>query len=252
MTPKHNPSRFTTVLRVLALILVLSAMSYALYFWNSIKTPQLNVLHAGAHGAQTIYIGHVDTADLSDVPRKPVPLNKVSKNMVNAIMAAEDHYFYKHHGIDAVGILRATIDNLKQFSFVEGASTITQQLAKNLYLDPNERSARRKLTQLVLAWKLEDRYTKDQIMEAYLNEIYFGSGAYGIESAAEIYFHKKAQDLTVAESAFLAGIVKAPSVLGDSKNHVQARARQRDVIDNMLEYGYINQGEFIAAEEQTH
>ncbi|MFX8489311.1 biosynthetic peptidoglycan transglycosylase, partial [Acinetobacter baumannii] len=84
----------------------------------------------GAHGALTIYIGHVDTADASDIPRKPVPLSQVSKNMVNAIMAAEDHYFYKHHGIDAIGILRATIDNLKKWRFVEGASTITQQLAK--------------------------------------------------------------------------------------------------------------------------
>ena len=250
MSPGRK-SKFTTVLTTISLATLFVIVAYGAYFWCSVPEPKLNVLHAGPKGAQTIYIGHVDTADASDVPRKPVALKQVSINMINAIMAAEDHYFYKHHGIDAIGILRATKDNLQSQSFVEGASTITQQLAKNLYLDPNERSVKRKLKQLVLAWKLEDHYTKNEILEAYLNEIYFGSGSYGIESAAETYFHKKASALTVAEAAFLAGIVKAPSVLGDPKYKVQARGRQRDVIDNMLEYGYINQQQFIEAEQKT-
>jgi len=172
---------------------------------------------------------------------KPISLNKVSPYMIQAVLAAEDHRFYEHHGIDILGLARANVDNLKAGHMVEGGSTITQQLAKNVFLDWRDRSALRKMKEWVLAIELERRYSKEQILEAYLNCVYFGSGAYGIENAARIYFGVHASKLTIAQCAFLAALLKAPSDLGMPSNREEAFARQQSILNNMVQYGFITE-----------
>jgi penicillin-binding protein 2A len=157
-----------------------------------------------------------------------------------AVLAAEDHRYYEHHGIDSLGILRATIDNIRAGKMIEGASTITQQLAKITFLNQDEKTAKRKLRQMVLAWELEEDYSKERILEAYLNTVYFGRGAYGIENAAQEYFGVHASQLSIAQSAFLAGLIKAPSFLGNKAHLKDAISRQRQVIENMEECNFIS------------
>lgn len=200
----------------------------------------------------------VPRADLSAIEVKSQPdshssvkLEKMSKWMQLAILAAEDHRFYEHHGIDSLGLIRAGIDNVRAGHMVEGASTITQQLAKIGFLDQEERTARRKFSQLILAVELEDKYTKDQILEAYLNTIYFGRGAYGIESASKTYFGVPASGLSIEQSAFLAGLVRAPSILGRKENLKDAKTRQRQVIQAMREYGYVSREQGMQADREV-
>ncbi|MBX9879866.1 MAG: transglycosylase domain-containing protein [Candidatus Obscuribacterales bacterium] len=178
-------------------------------------------------------------------------LEKISKWMQLAVLAAEDHRFYEHRGIDSLGLIRAGIDNIKAGNMIEGASTISQQLAKIGFLDQEERTARRKFSQLILAVELEDRYTKKQILEAYLNTIYFGRGAYGIEAASKSYFGVPAANLSIAQSAFLAGLIRSPSILSLKENLPAARARQHQVIRMMTEYGYINKEQATQANREV-
>ncbi|HEY9787090.1 MAG TPA: PBP1A family penicillin-binding protein, partial [Candidatus Obscuribacterales bacterium] len=172
--------------------------------------------------------------------RAPVPLDRISKHMKEAIIASEDRNFHHHPGIDASGIARALIANIKAGQVVEGGSTITQQLVKSLYLDAQDRSLVRKALEALMALEVDTYYSKDKILETYLNHIYFGSGAYGIERAAITYFNKHASQLNISESAFLAGLVKAPSELGRASNRVRALERQREVLDAMVEAGFID------------
>jgi membrane peptidoglycan carboxypeptidase len=191
----------------------------------------------------------------SDLPKeeqsRPVSLKNVSPYMVLALLAAEDHHFYEHNGVDPVGLARATADNLKAGHMIEGGSTITQQLVKNVFLDWRDRSALRKIKEWMLAWELERRYSKQAILESYLNCVYFGNGAYGIERAANIYFGVSARQLTIPQSAFLAALLKAPSDLGVASNEAQAFARQRLILQNMLQYGYITSDQERLAQIQA-
>lgn len=191
----------------------------------------------------------VPAQSVKDAQGISVPLSQVSSSMKFAILAAEDHRFYEHQGVDLIGLTRAMTANLKAHHMVAGGSTITQQLAKVMFLDQNDRTAQRKLRQVILSVELEDKYPKDQILEAYLNTIYFGRGAYGIEDAARKYFGVHASQLTPGESAFLAGVVKAPSILGDPSHLPEAITRQHQVIENMREYGYITPRQAAVAEE---
>ena len=175
----------------------------------------------------------------ADRDREPVPLSKISKNMREALVSAEDHHFYEHHGIDFLGVARAFKKNREAGRIVEGGSTITQQLVRNLYLDKNDRSYTRKIKEVYLSWDAENRFSKNKIMETYLNEIYFGGGVYGIERAANTYFNKHASQLSVGEAAFLAGLIKSPSVFGDPAHRDLAIKRQHEVLNKMAEYGYI-------------
>lgn len=179
---------------------------------------------------------------VSQENRIPVPLESISPYMQDAVIAIEDSRFYQHHGIDPVGVARALYRNILAGRVVEGGSTITQQLAKNLYLDPR-RTAGRKLEELFLAIQLERKYTKREILEMYLNQIYFGQGAYGVEVAARTYFNKPARDLGLAESAMLAGIPRAPSINNPVSNFEAAKARQAAVLDRMAELGMISREE---------
>jgi len=162
--------------------------------------------------------------------------------LVKAFLATEDRRYYEHGGVDFRGTLRALLANLKSGGRAEGGSTITQQLARNLFLD-FEKTYTRKAREAMLAFWLEGRYSKDEILSLYLNRIYFGAGAYGVERAAETYFSKSARDVTLAEAAMLAGLPKSPSTLAPTLNPLGARDRAGDVIANLRETGDITEFE---------
>jgi penicillin-binding protein 1A len=178
--------------------------------------------------------------------REPVPLNVMPDDLKEAILATEDNLFYEHPGVDLKGILRAIIRNIQAGEYVEGASTITQQLAKTLFLTPRK-SIMRKLKEAFLALQIERRYTKDEILELYLNQVYFGSGAYGVEAAAQIFFGKPVQDLTLAECALIAGMPKSPSRYSPLINPSLALKRRAVVLQQMSRTGLITPQELQAA-----
>ncbi|MEZ5918214.1 MAG: transglycosylase domain-containing protein, partial [Parvularculaceae bacterium] len=167
-----------------------------------------------------------------------VPVGELPPFLIKAFLSTEDRRYYQHRGVDLRGIARAFVTNLKSGGVREGGSTITQQLARNLFLTP-EQSYTRKAKEALLALWLEGRYSKDEILSLYLNRIYLGAGAYGIESAAKTYFGKSARDVTLGEAAMLAGLPKAPSTLAPTLNPEGAQDRAFDVIDNLQETGEI-------------
>ena len=173
-----------------------------------------------------------------DEHRRDVPLEEMSPHLRAAVVAVEDHRFYRHPGIDALGIARAMERNLTRSS-VEGASTLTQQLARTLFLS-NDRTYTRKAKEAVLALMIEQQLTKDQILEMYLNRVYLGAGTYGAEGMSRRLFGKRSKDLTLAEAALLAGLPKAPSALSPWTNFEGARARSRVVLSRMREEGVIS------------
>ena len=183
---------------------------------------------------------HVSTV-YADRDSIPVPFSKMSIHMRHAAIAAEDHHFYEHHGVDPLGISRAILTNVKAGRLRQGGSTITQQLVRNLYLDPKDRSMKRKVLEALLSFDVEINNSKNRILETYLNDIYFGRGVYGIERAAGTYFNKHASALTVGESAFLAGLIRAPSRMSDPKYLADAIDRQHQVLDAMAEQEFITQ-----------
>jgi penicillin-binding protein 1A len=174
--------------------------------------------------------------------RMPVKIAKIPKDLQNAFIAVEDARFYEHAGIDPRGILRALWANISGGEVSEGGSTITQQLAKNAYLTP-ERTIKRKIQEMFLALQLEREYTKQEILEFYLNQIYFGQGAYGVEAAAKTYFGKDVSALTLNECAMLAGIPKSPNYYSPFNNLEAARARRATVLEQMAKYHYISDSE---------
>ncbi|KKM09195.1 penicillin-binding protein [Clostridiales bacterium PH28_bin88] len=171
--------------------------------------------------------------------RIPVPLRDIPEDLRNAVVAVEDARFYRHYGVDPIGILRATMKNLLAGEVVEGGSTITQQLAKNLYLTPR-RTLTRKLQEIYLAIKLERTYTKDEILEMYLNQIYFGEGAYGVEVASRTYFGKSVRELDISESTLLAGLPRAPSRYSPFTDLEAALGRRKVVLRRMVEQGMLS------------
>ncbi|MGD9827755.1 MAG: transglycosylase domain-containing protein [Hyphomicrobiaceae bacterium] len=175
-----------------------------------------------------------------------VPLDLMPRQLVEAVVATEDRRFFQHWGLDPRGLLRAFFTNLRAGRYMQGGSTITQQLAKNLFLHSN-RTLGRKIDELLLALWLELRLSKRDILEVYLNRVYFGSGAYGVESAARTYFGKPATKLTLAESALLAGMLKAPSRYSPSAKPGLARARARVVLANMHAAGFISKPQLRTA-----
>lgn len=178
--------------------------------------------------------------------RIPVSIAKIPPHLQNAFIAVEDARFYQHFGIDFRGILRAIWSNLRNQEITEGGSTITQQLAKNAFLS-QDRTLKRKLQELFLALQIERQYTKQEILELYLNQIYFGQGAYGVQAAATTYFGKNVQDLTLAECSILAGIPKSPNYYSPLNNPKAAQARQTVVLDQMVKYGYLSTADAAAA-----
>src|ERR1700743_1560487 len=178
-----------------------------------------------------------------------LPIQAVPKLVVNAFLAAEDKNFYEHGGIDYSGMARAAVvyaENYGSNRRPQGPSTITQQVAKNFFLT-NEVSFSRKIKEALLAMRLERTYSKDKILELYLNEIYLGFGAYGIAAASLFYFDKSVNELTVAEASFLAALPKAPGTLNPVRNRDRAIERRNYVVDRLLENGWIKPAEADAA-----
>ena len=171
-----------------------------------------------------------------------VPLDLLPRYVSDAVIATEDQRFYDHHGVDPFGMVRAAITNLREGRTVQGGSTLTQQLAKNLYLS-HDRTFARKLEEFTLALWLESRLTKADILELYLNRVYLGSGAYGIDAAARRYFRKPARNLSLSEAAMIAGLLKAPSKYSPLSNPGLARTRARLVLSQMQEAGFITEAE---------
>lgn len=170
--------------------------------------------------------------------RVPVKLDKIPKDLQNAFVAVEDARFYDHSGVDPRGILRAAWANITDRTVAEGGSTITQQLAKNAYLT-QDRTLKRKIQEVFLALQLERQYTKQEILELYLNQIYFGQGAYGVQAAAKTYFNKNVEELDLNECAMLAGIPKSPNYYSPLNNLAAAQERKATVLDQMEKYNYI-------------
>ena len=170
----------------------------------------------------------------------------ISPKMKHAIVAVEDKRFYEHRGVDVHGIVRAVWEDVRNKKVVEGGSTITQQFVKNTYLH-NQRSIGRKLKEAALAWQLKQRWSKDKILTAYLNTIYFGNGAYGIEQASRTYFHHKAKYMTWADAALLAGIPSDPTQFDPVANPKAARARREVVLHDLLDQGDIAYPDFVRA-----
>ncbi|MCG5481253.1 transglycosylase domain-containing protein [Sinorhizobium alkalisoli] len=177
-------------------------------------------------------------------------LEEMSPYIPQAVIAIEDRRFYWHFGVDPLGLARAMLTNLTSGRMVQGGSTLTQQLAKNLFLSP-ERTLERKVQEVLLALWLEHKYTKDQILTMYLNRVFFGSNAYGVEAAARRYFNKSARDVNLGEAAMLAGLLKAPSRLSPARDPEAAEERAQVVLGAMREEGYITDAEIKTAMSQT-
>ncbi len=181
---------------------------------------------------------------------RAVRLDELPGHVVRAFIAAEDKRFLEHQGVDWTAIIRASLENVRAGRTVQGGSTITQQLVKNLFLSPDQ-TLKRKAQEARLAVELESKLTKNEVLELYLNRIYMGAGAYGLDAAAEIYFGKAPEDLTIAESAMLAAFPKAPSRFASTASTPDARARQYYVLDRMAEDNIITTAQADSAKRQT-
>lgn len=179
-----------------------------------------------------------------------VSLTSLPTKYQQAVIAVEDHRFKEHGAIDLIAIGRALWVNVTNFELREGGSTITQQVAKNLYfIENNNNPINRKVAEIFMSFKLESIYSKDEILEIYVNTIYFGDGYYGIKEACNGYFDKEPQNMTLYEATMMAGIPNAPSVYAPTVNPELTRKRQKKVVDSMVEYGYLTQEEADAIHE---
>lgn len=178
--------------------------------------------------------------------REVVNLNQISPDLKRAVLAIEDSYFFSHHGINPSGIARAFLANMEEGETVEGGSTITMQLVKNLFLTP-ERTMSRKVAEAVLSLRLEQVFTKDQILEMYLNQVYWGHNTYGVETAAKSYFNKPASELNLAEASMMAGLIQAPEVFSPFVDYQKAKERQAIVLQRMRQIGWATDAEVAQA-----
>ena len=185
-------------------------------------------------------------AELYAEKRDPIQLSKIPDTLITALLTTEDRRFYQHKGINFKGILRAIVQNLRKGRYAQGGSTLTQQLAKTLFLSPRK-TMMRKLREAILALQLERRYTKDELLTLYLNQIYLGSGAYGVASAAQVYFDKAPTELTLAQCALIAGLPKSPSRYSPLVNPDLALKRRDVVLKQMVATGAITQAAYETA-----
>lgn len=243
---KSFPKNYLTLLiagflaSMIVFVLVLFIFSRELPSLDAIKNYEPRLV-------TTVYADNYEViAEFSTEKRFKIPVKNIPKHVRNAFIAAEDADFYNHSGISIKTIIRAFIKNLIAGRTVQGGSTITQQVTKSILLSP-EKTYTRKIKEVLLAVQIEKQITKDEILELYLNQIYLGGGAYGIEAAARSHFNKSAKDLTLAEGAILAGLPQAPSRYSPSTNPKAAKNRQRYVLDRMREEGMITLEEEQAA-----
>ncbi len=233
----HRSSFYVTGMAIVAVILIAGAV----FLYSVIQdTPPLTEYQPASAGP-VVYDRHgLEIGRLAEETRVHVSLDSVPEHLIHALIATEDRSFFRHRGVDLRGILRAGSRNVRALGIVEGASTITQQLARTLYLS-RERTLRRKISEIVLAVQMERRYSKNQIIEMYLNEVYFGAGAYGIEAASQRYFEKSVSDLELHESALLVGLLRAPSQINPFRNPAAARSNRQRVLSNMIHAGFLTE-----------
>jgi len=223
------------------LLLIVGGLAF---FYYSHRLPDFAPLRERNQNAYSIIYSEEDEVIgkfLMD-NRIPIPYERIPKPMVNAFIAAEDADFFKHKGVDYRGILRALLKNFLAVRIVQGGSTITQQVTKTFFLTP-KRSLSRKMKEVAYAFGLEQNLSKEEILTLYLNNIYLGNGAYGVEAAADSYFNKRVEQLNLAETAMLAGLVKAPSRYSPVNNLKRAKERQAYVLTRMTELGFISSGQ---------
>jgi penicillin-binding protein 1A len=218
-----------------ALVIVLAWCAWGLPNVNQIKPFEVQ------HSITILAADGTLIARYGGMKGDSVSVSQLPPYVSAAVLSIEDRRFYDHFGIDPLGLARAIYTNLKARRWVQGGSTITQQLAKNLFLTP-DKTLRRKIQEAMLALWIEHKFSKEEILSAYLNRVYFGAGAYGIDAASKAYFGKPATDITLWESAVLAGLLKAPSRYSPSSNPKLARDRAKTVIAKMEEAGYIDKG----------
>jgi penicillin-binding protein 1A len=216
--------------------------------WSISDLPELKSLES-FKPSESSFIYSSDGVVLAELyieRRNFIPHYNIPDHVKKALIAIEDQRFYSHPGVDILGILRAVYKDLVKRDIVEGGSTITQQLSKMLFLRP-EKTITRKIKEAIISAQIEKKYTKEEILGMYLNQAYFGTRAYGIEAAAQTYFGKETNELTIAEAALLAGLLKAPSKYSPFKNPENAIIRRRLVLKNMLDNGFISKEQFDRA-----
>ena len=240
----HKPpqrSNGSRILIVIAVVLAVMIVGVGCGFLTATLNTKQDLEDVRPAASSQIY--DINGNELANVHaeqnRVPVKISQVPEHLKDAFIAVEDVRFYDHAGVDPKGIMRALIANITNKGVAEGGSTITQQLAKNAYLT-QDRTYKRKIQEIFLALQLERRYTKDEILELYLNQIYFGQGAYGVQAAAKTYFGKDVKDLDLNECAMLAGIPKSPNYFSPLNNLQAAQERKGVVLDQMAKYGYIS------------
>ncbi len=247
--PKKKSS-FKKIFFFLFIVLFIAGAGAAAGFFVSVTSHLPDVTgNITPNASSRIYDekGRLITTVHAEENRIPVSIDQVPQHLQNAFVAAEDVRFYDHHGIDPRGILRAVFSNVVSGNATgQGGSTITQQLARNAFLT-QEQTLKRKLLEVVLAFEIENKYTKKQILEMYMNQIYFGQGCYGIETASHVYFGKDVKDLTLPQCAMLAGLPNSPNYYSPFRSLEAAKYRQAIVLDQMAKYGYITEAEATQA-----
>jgi penicillin-binding protein 1A len=252
---KGKRKRRTTLIFVSLLVIVLAVIASGVGAVAKLRSgcdlKELKAVQIGENSFVYAANGSLLGAIPAERNRTPVALWRVSPWMSKATVAIEDHRFYEHGGVDYEGIARAAWKDLRAGHVVQGGSTITQQLVRNLYIS-RERTLKRKLKEACLAIRLSRARSKDWILGQYMNQVYYGNHAYGIEAAAETYFSKDARDLNLAESALLAGLPQAPSVYDPLHRPGAARDRRDEVLRALRTYGYISQGQYQHAVAQRN
>jgi len=240
---------FKIFIAFIVLICFVLAIAGSVIIYYLVTVPDLEELSPSPI-AETSKVYAIDGSLLTEFHatenREIIPFSKMSENIKNAVIAIEDKRFYEHEGVDYKRIIGALITDIKAGGYEQGASTITQQYVKNVYFS-HEKTIRRKVNEAIIAIQLERYYTKDKILEMYLNTVYFGSGAYGVEKAAQTYYGKNAQDLTISEAALLAGLLRSPEVYSPFNNMENAKNRRNTVLDLMKEQGYITDKQYMDA-----
>ena len=247
-----NRSRSNPLIKALLIICMVFAVAFTLILGYAflIAKPNLPKISAltdynpktplRVFTADKVLIG-----EFGEERRKVIPLDEIPLTMRNAVLAIEDDRFYSHGGVDYVGIVRAALTNLRGNS-TQGASTITMQVARNFFLS-NEKTLSRKIYEVLLSWEIESQLSKDKILEIYMNQIFLGQRAYGFSSAAQIYFGKELKDISIAESAMLAGLPKAPSAYNPVSNFRRAKIRQEYILQRMRDLSYITPEQYQIA-----
>ncbi len=240
----HVPSGFRVWLKRLVIKSIIYSTIAVCAFLGvlSLTLPNIDDLNKVTK-AQSILIKSEDgqiIGSFGDIYGDYVKYSELPTSLIDAVMATEDRNFRHHFGVDPLGLLRATFANIRAGRVVQGGSTITQQVAKNVFLTP-ERNIIRKLKEMLLAFKLEHRFSKQEIMSIYLNRVYLGAGSYGVDAASKRYFGKSARELNLAESAIMAGLLKAPSRYAPTSNPERSRKRADQVLVNMQDAGYLTQ-----------